>query len=165
MKAGGCSRRGGGFACLACGESGFRTDKALQQHARKKHGQKCLMKFCVSGSQCPICDKVFADRLRVIAHLSESRTRTKIPKVTCGDRIRAGEGQRLPDTLVAELDEEAKAQRAEARKAGHTRPVVPQHLHAQKRPLDELRSMPRRRVCRKTAPAEVSWIFVRPQSG
>ena len=155
-------KRGGAFGCQVCGESGFQSQKALEQHTRVKHGQKCAMNFFVADARCPVCNKQFADRLRVIAHLSETRVRSKSGKPTCRDRVLAGEVPRLDDSVVTELHGKARVQRAEARRAGHTRPVVPKHSQAHKRPLEELYSIPRRRVRCKTSPEGMSWKLVQP---
>ena len=159
------SRREGFFRCDVCGENGFHTQKALQQHARVVHKQRCVMNFYVSGSKCPCCRREFADRLRVIAHLSDPRNRAKVVKATCRDKVLAGDVPRLADDVVAKLDEEARIQRAKARRAGHTRPVVPTHLQASKRKLGELISLPSRRVRHKTSPAQMEWRMKKPRQG
>ena len=152
---------GANLRCDLCPAAGFKTAKALGQHKRVMHAARCVMNSYVESNQCPACGHKFADRLRVIAHLSETRQRSKNPKQSCRDKVLEGGFAQLPPDRVKELDESAKLQRRAARKAGHTRPVVPLHLHAPKRPLSELVSLPKRRLRAKTSTENVTWTLKR----
>ena len=61
-----------------------------------------------------------------------------------------GDFPELGEARTAELDMLARAERSDARRAGHTRPVVGDTGHASKRPLHELVVVPARRVRQKT---------------
>ena len=107
----------------------------------------------------PFCKKAFASRLRVIAHLSETRVRAKVPKATCRDRVLAGEAPRVPPETLERLNEADKVQRTQSRRQGHSTPVVAGHQHANKRPLPQAKQMPRRRVRAKTGPSDMDWMW------
>ena len=81
--------------CKECLSSGvtraFSSQKALLSHQRAKHNQRSMINLFVDGSGvCPCCHVVFRNRKRVIAHLSETRTRAKQRYVTCRQRELAG---------------------------------------------------------------------------
>ena len=156
-------QRDGAYACEVCGERGFRTQKALDQHARVKHGKRCDMNRYVATASCPVCGKGFADRLRVIAHLSETRVRARHARRSCREVVLAGGVVQLDDSVVETLDGEARRQRRAARRAGHTRPVVSEHQRANKRPLEELTRRPAKRLRVKTADRAVEWKLCRPR--
>ena len=115
----------------------------------------------VTTNRCPCCGIYFADRLRVIAHLSETRQRSKVRKQTCRDLVLQGRIPELDPAEVERLDAEACVQRSAARKAGHTRPVVPWHKRAREAPLPPLVLRPAKRLRAKTT--DVDWRWVRPQ--
>ena len=92
----------------------FPTQKALQLHQRISHGLRCEARRFVAGQDCPVCGIRFATRLRCIAHLSDKR------RIKCSSQL--NRLSPLPDEVVAQLDEEARLARAEARKKGHTVP-------------------------------------------
>ena len=153
---------GQNLSCGVCGVGGFKSAKALAQHSRVKHHERCSMNRFVSSSKCLVCARSFADRLRVIAHLSDPRQRGKTYKRTCREVVLAGGVLELPRDLVVQLDQEARVQRRSARKAGHTRPVVPWHKRAV--PLAELHPLherPAKRLRCKTS--KVEWVWTRPQ--
>ena len=136
---------------------------AFDQHRRVKHQARCEFNKFVDSNRCPVCSKVFADRLRVIAHLSETRQRSKTLKRSCRESVVEGLVPELAPARVLELELEAKAQRGVARRAGHTRPVVPWHKRAA--PLAELRPLaqrPAKRLRVKTAPVAVAWVWTEP---
>ena len=149
------------FSCTQCGAAGFKSQKALSQHERVVHGARCLMNKFVATNRCPCCGLVFADRLRVIAHLSETRQRSKVRKQTCRDTVLQGGIPELDLAVVERLDAEARTQRSAARKAGHTRPVVPWHKRASEAPPPPLFLRPAKRLRGKTT--DVEWRWARPQ--
>ena len=115
----------------------------------------------VATNRCPVCFVVFADRLRVIAHLSETRQRSKVRKLTCRDSVLSGQVPEIDPLAVAQLDAEARIQRAAARKVGHTRPVVPWHKRVGETTPSPLELRPAKRLRVKTT--EVEWMWYRPQ--
>ena len=129
----------------------------MDQHRRIKHGWRCPINRFVTGPMCPVYGKVFATRLRAIAHLSDPRKRSQSDRASCREIVLSGGVPEVADeALLEQFSEEARAQRAEARKAGHTRPVVGWCRNAQKRPFSEVFKMPRRRLRQKTAQDQLS---------
>ena len=147
----------GALRCETCQATGFRTQKAVDMHRRVVHGLRQMANRFVDSNSCPVCKKLFANRLRVISHLSETRQRGKgLRGPSCRDRVLAGEVPQIPESRLMELDLQARAERFEARRAGHTRPVVGDLGSAAKRPLDILVEVPSRRVRQKTAEREIT---------
>ena len=145
------------FSCSDCGQNGFKSQKALDQHRRIKHGRRCPMNSFATGPMCPVCGKMFATRLRAIAHLSDPRKRSQSERTGCREVVLSGGVPEVKDeALLEQLSEVARAQRAEARKAGHTRPVVGWCKNAQKRSLSEIVKLPKRRLRQKTAQDRLS---------
>ena len=110
----------------------------------------------------------FADRLRVMAHLGETRQRRKgVPGPSCRDRVLAGEFPAVSEERLDALEQADKAARAAARRAGHTRPVVGDFNSAAKRPLCMLVVAPVRRVRQKTSPDDLvhTRLAKRPRVG
>ena len=111
----------GASAALKCGECqvGFPTQRALKMHCRVVHSLRCVPKAYAPGSgQCMLCLKVFSTRLRLIAHLTETRQRG--PIAPCG--LRLGCVAPLPAREVARLDELDREARRAARRKGLTQP-------------------------------------------
>lgn len=102
------------FACTLCpNKPAFASSRALGSHNRAKHGQRCpARKFVGEDATCPICKTLFVQRIRAIAHLSDSR-RTK-----CMDAIRQQGLLPLSDSVVARLDEQDKLARRDAQRCG-----------------------------------------------
>jgi len=98
----------------------FATPKALAQHRRRKHGQRSdLRLYLPADGTCPCCNRCYASRLRLSAHVNDKRRGAK-----CMQHIVDGKAARLTDEQAAKLDEEETRMRLEARKAGHTQPLV-----------------------------------------
>jgi len=79
------------FVCSLCESNGhraaFASNKALQSHARVKHGSRSFMKqFIGSDFRCAVCRNQFSTRLRAIAHLSEKRKRGNRTRL-CNDVV------------------------------------------------------------------------------
>ena len=140
------------FRCDACQATGFRTQKALDMHKRVVHGLRQMANKFVDGDSCPVCKKKFASRLRAIAHLSETRQRGRgLKGPSCRDRLLIEGVPQIAESRLIELDLQARTDRREAKRAGHTRPVVGDLGSAAKRPLETLVLVPSRRARQKTA--------------
>ena len=91
----------------------FTTGRGLQSHQRAKHGARLQIRCYLSGSKCPACGTEFVQRLRLIAHVSDSR------RPRCRDWL-LSHCPRLPDAEVAKLDEVDRELRRSAQRAGHS---------------------------------------------
>ena len=102
--------------CNQCSDRpAFQSGKALASHMRAKHGMRCIARnFIGADAICPICKTNFVQRIRGIAHLSDSR-RTK-----CWDQIVVQKIVPIPAPEVDKLDLLDKAARLEAQKIGHS---------------------------------------------
>jgi hypothetical protein len=159
--------------CVACLETGcpaiFVSEKALMCHQRSKHGQRNPLRIYLDGSGvCPVCRAQFGSRTRALAHASERRHRGKT-SVTCRSVLEAGGIAPLSADRVAALDAADGKCRREARKQGHTQPVVEvpaKRSRVRGAPDDhtyfwELR--PAKRLRGKTPAAEVLSVAVKRQ--
>ena len=126
----------------------------MLQHQRVKHSVRNPFTEIVGDSlKCPVCKKSFANRWRVIAHLSETRQRrVGGPAELCGPR--ALEAPRLDPSLALRLAESDRSARTSARRAGHSHAVVGR-LHASKRAARELVVVPGVRLRTKTAESQL----------
>ena len=113
------------FVCDECPEKPcFGTQKALDQHARKKHGKRNPMRFFADPSgTCPICGTKFLQRFRLLAHLSDRR------RTRCRDRIleRPDLYPPIDANLVAGWDAEEAILRKRSLREGHTHPIASGH--------------------------------------
>ena len=99
----------------------FKTAKALATHNRVIHGFRSPMRFYASEKGvCPVCKTCFVTRLRLLAHLSDSR------RSTCRNTILDADSNfpRLSSKKVMRLDEFDKQARADALRLGHTHPIA-----------------------------------------
>ena len=123
---------------------GFSSWRGFQQHDRKVHGARCSAKwYADSNGRCPVCFKIFPSRLRLVAHLTEKRSRGG--KVPCGPLL--GNARRLPADRVAYLDSLDTLERAKARREGKTQPTVGGR---KKRPAQDRPFNTRKRLRTKT---------------
>ena len=102
--------------CPQC-PSSFASARALKSHMRTKHGAKAPQRiFCLPDGVCQVCKTQFRSRLRLLAHLCDSR-RTK-----CWDTICSSPSSynRLSSAQCTELDSLDNVQRRDARRAGHS---------------------------------------------
>ena len=77
-------RPSGSHVCDKCNAGGFKSAKALQQHARIKRGVVSEIPRLVGDvSVCPVCKTDFRTRTRLMAHLSETRVRSVTRGVSC----------------------------------------------------------------------------------
>ena len=113
------------FACSMC-SSAFASDKALQSHARTKHGVKVPQRlFCLPDGTCQACGTYFRSHLRLLPHLCDSR------RTGCWDRICASPTifSKLSKGDCAKLDCTDNVKRREARRAGHSHPLAVGQAH------------------------------------
>ena len=129
----------------------------MLQHQRVKHQLRNPFAEIVGDNlKCPVCNKSFANRWRVIAHLSEMRQRrVGRPVSLCGPKALEADIPRLDPSLALQLAEKDRLARTQARRAGHSHAVVGRQ-HANRRPATKLRVVPIVRVRVKTAEAELT---------
>ena len=114
------------FACVAGDEERsaapqFKSLKALQSHQRVKHGIRSPMRFFASGSGvCPACHTNFRQRLRLLAHLCDSR------RPICRDKCLDLRNEIEPISFieVSRLDLADRAARTAAAKQGHSHAIA-----------------------------------------
>eukprot|EP00973_Karenia_brevis_P014898 2033769-Karenia_brevis.AAC.1 len=72
--------------CSVCANAPvFKHAKALASHMRSKHGVRSDMnKYIGDTGVCPVCGTDFHNRVRLLAHVSDMRVRSKTRRVTCG---------------------------------------------------------------------------------
>ena len=104
------------FACSQC-DRAFASQKALESHARVKHGCRMDIRAFVAGSICPACGTDSKQRLRCLAHLSDRR------RTRCAEWVRT-HCVRLAPRQVADLDEHDRLLRREARKSGKSHHIA-----------------------------------------
>ena len=149
------------FQCSFAGcHDRFATNKAARQHERIKHGTRtCVDQYVGSDGKCPICSRVFASRLRAVAHLSDPRIRSKHGRPSCRERVLSGEVPPIHGFDLIRMREEDRKLRAAARRDGHTTPIVgfARHACAPKQAVASQR--PKRRLPAKTAPGSAEWVW------
>eukprot|EP00973_Karenia_brevis_P023464 3230690-Karenia_brevis.AAC.1 len=86
--------------CMHCAdEPAFATAKALASHMRAKHGKRNEIRKYVDSAVCPVCKTDFKERLRCIAHLSDSR------RARCrNELLHSGMHKPIPEWKINELD-------------------------------------------------------------
>lgn len=102
------------FACDKCGTV-FASSRALQSHVRLKHKERCLQRlYADSSGVCSVCKTILNTRLRLIAHLSDTR------RDECWSEIRAHprKYKRLAAELVADLDDKDRVSRRDVQRQG-----------------------------------------------
>jgi len=100
--------------CPECGQR-FPTARALGSHRRIKHRVLCEQRhFAPESGVCPACDTQFRSRLRLLAHLCDTR------RTCCWDQVRGNSRLRLAPTLVERLDRDANKARLAAHRSGHS---------------------------------------------
>ena len=100
------------------------TRKSLAAHMRTKH-TKCsdTARFIGMAPVCPVCCIRFSTRTRLLAHLSETRSRGK-RSATCGSVVRAGLVRKVSDEIFSRATECDRVARSKARKRGCTQPLA-----------------------------------------
>jgi hypothetical protein len=166
-----------GFKCDLCGDDkAFKSQKDLDTHKRVKH--KCrtaVDEYVGFVSICPICNKDFHCRPRLLCHLSETRIRSKHRSETCRSILLSGN---LPKVANAELEKARSHDRKlrhEARRCGNTHVIANKPVYRscdvsihtaqrdagrqlkRKSPADK---RPMRRLRAKTSASEVTFVVV-----
>ena len=115
----------GTFQCDLCTHEPFGCSRALAQHQRVAHGKRTVVgEFVGDWRTCPICSTTFATRLHLVNHLAEKRVRSKFRAVNCGIEFLSRRPPPIEATLLSTLRSVEKEERQQARKKGHTRPIV-----------------------------------------
>ena len=98
----------------------FETPKALAQHLRIAHAVRSPMRvFATADGICPACGVKLCTRLRLLAHLSDSR------RPRCREWI-LQHGTPIAPEEVHALDEHDRLERRAAQRAGHTHAIATQ---------------------------------------
>eukprot|EP00973_Karenia_brevis_P028821 3974320-Karenia_brevis.AAC.1 len=87
--------------CALCSKPcpAFATAKALASHQRVVHGVRSPMRaFADAHGECPVCKSKYGTRLRLLAHLSDSR------RPRCRNDLLSGQYPTLTDERIKELD-------------------------------------------------------------
>ena len=108
------------FECRLCPHSQvswFSNSRALQMHQRRVHGVRSILRlFAGADNTCQACSTTFSTRLRLMAHMADSR------RVRCREWLFA-HGVRISTEQCAQLDAVDLDQRRQANRAGHTQPL------------------------------------------
>ena len=105
--------------CSMC-SAGSPTAKALGQHARKAHAAKSVIQtFVAESSVCQCCSTDFVQRLRLVAHLSDTRQ----GRVKCRNFYIANVPP-LPTDVTGELHKKDLVLQRAARREGHTHAIA-----------------------------------------
>ena len=110
-----------------CDALAFKSLKALNQHARIKHGKtSAIARSLPDITICPVCLSNFHERSRLVSHLSETRTRSATRGTNCHFEFLKIPGAVLPEGTIpsAELRGRQKEAFASARKKGHTHVIA-----------------------------------------
>ena len=100
--------------CPEC-EKRFPTSRALGSHRRIQHRVLAPQRyFAPASGVCPCCATQFRSRLRLLAHLCDTR------RTRCWDAVRGNDNLRIAEAVVAKLDALDNNSRLAARKAGHS---------------------------------------------
>ena len=109
------------LTCSFCVSSNkqFLSLKAPQSHQRVVHNILSPMRaYADSDGTCPVCKTCFRTRLRLLAHLCDSR------RPRCRDACFGSDITPLCEERVKELDELDRGARRAARRSGHTHPLA-----------------------------------------
>jgi hypothetical protein len=153
------------FTCKICPASGasFPTLKSLQAHMRSQHGvTNALKRFIDDSGVCPGCCTLFASRSRLLAHISERRNRGR-SAISCNALLETGIFPEVSGDVIAACDATDRAARCDARKHGHSQPVV-QHASAKRariRGVAGIGLKHKTRLLQKTPEVEVRRAHVR----
>eukprot|EP00973_Karenia_brevis_P027721 3820619-Karenia_brevis.AAC.1 len=80
------------FVCELCeAKPAFKSAKALASHQRAKHKfRNPLGAYLDDSGICPVCGTNFHNRVRVLAHVSDTRVRSKVQRLTCRQQLLRG---------------------------------------------------------------------------
>ena len=134
----------------------------MLQHARVRHRRtSAVQNFIGLTPSCPVCHKMFSTRLRAIAHLSETRVRGRHGRPTCNSILFSSPlSERVVEPMVLRtalaVDRDA---RRNARRNGHSVPVVGLGGSSRGPKSGTLTKRPERRASRKCPERKVSWVW------
>ena len=98
----------------------FMSVKAMEQHRRIAHrGRSLLRWYLPEDAVCPSCKRQYSSRLRLAAHVNDKRRGAE-----CKDFILSGKVPKLSSKEVQALDEMETEMRVDARRQGHSQPLV-----------------------------------------
>ena len=140
------------FVCAQCDGVAFETSKQLLAHQRAKHGLRNPIVYLVGDfSICPICGTDFRSRIRLIAHLSETRIRSKYMPSNCRHEFLARAPKTLDPAVTERLNKIDRAARHVAVKQGrsHVIATIPAKLSAKCKEAKAGRGV-RKRIVGKT---------------
>ena len=148
------------FTCSLCASRpAFTSAKALASHIRCKHKvTNPLNKYIDNSGICPVCATNFYSRTRVLAHVSETRIRSKSGRQTCRQILQAGHFPKIGESTLADATLAARTERREAQRRGRTHTLATLPAKRQEAPerYSELRPLKRLRI--KTAPADITFV-------
>ena len=104
------------FQCETCGKC-FASKVARMSHERAAHGRRSHVRAFARSSVCACCGTQFHNRLRLLDHLGNARTRRCLR--WCEQHVRP-----LSPAQLRRLDDEVRVLRSEACKRGRTHHVV-----------------------------------------
>ena len=116
------------FVCSMCSAKPFMSKKALDQHARIKHGMRApWLQLIPDISFCPVCHTNLHSGTRLVSHLSETRVRSTTRRTTCQAEFLRHHVRPVSASDVAALSAQLGRARANARAGGltHERAVEP----------------------------------------
>ena len=101
--------------CEVCtSRPSFKSNKGMLSHLRVVHGSRnCMRLYADANGICNSCKAMFRTRLRLLAHLCDSR------RPTCHEFV-LQHCSPMPKDRARELDDQDRLLRAAARKSGHT---------------------------------------------
>ena len=147
--------------CSKCRRGPFSSAKALAQHELVAHGKRTpVSAFVGAWKRCPVCHTEFASRLHLVNHLADKRVRSKVRQTNCGIVFLSADPRMVESSLFSTLMASDKLERQQARKLGHTRPIVgaaakkggPSCLKGVSTACAKRRCAPHRRLGGKTDP-------------
>ena len=101
----------------------FRLHALLQKKQKKKHTSVSdVARFVRKSPRCYVCSTAFSTRPKLLAHLSESRSKGQ-RKSKCDGVVRSGLVAPVPDAEFREAHEADRKARGLVRKRGHTQPL------------------------------------------
>jgi len=99
----------------------FISHKALASHIRTMHKVRTEVRFFAPESgKCMVCKAQLQSRLRLIAHLSD----TRVGRDRCRVKVLSGTMRPLASAIVANLDEADRTMRREAKQSGRSHPIA-----------------------------------------
>ena len=110
------------FVCNLCDERpAFKNAKALASHQRTKHKlRNPLTDYLDDSGICPVCSSHFHNRVRLLAHVSETRKRSKTSHATCRELLLRGAFPKISVELRTAAGMKDREMRRAAQRAGRS---------------------------------------------